>query len=275
MDSNKINELIEQAIEAVLKAGKEIIEVYNTDDFQVKIKSDDSPLTIADQRGHNAIVAILEKTNIPIMSEEGTVIPYSERKNWEYYWCVDPLDGTKEFIKRNGEFTVNIALIHKTKPVAGVIYVPVTKELYVGEINLGAIKISDIDISNFTSDKLNSYYEKGDKLPYSGLKDKFTAVGSRSHMSEETEEYISTFKEKYGDIEIISKGSSLKLCMVAEGKADVYPRFAPTMEWDTAAGHAIAVSAGFLVTKKDGVKPLEYNKEDLLNPWFIVKSKGL
>ena len=258
---------LEIAINAAISAGKEIIEVYNTDDFEIKLKSDDSPLTLADQKAHKIIVEHLSKTNIPILSEEGRDIPYQERSNWDYYWLVDPLDGTKEFIKRNGEFTVNIALIEKDTPVMGVIYVPVTKDLYYSTKELGAFKAINVD----SDSDVNSIFQFGLKLPFFLENENFTAVGSRSHMNEETETFIAKLKEEHGSVEFISKGSSLKICMVAEGIANVYPRFAPTMEWDTAAGHAIALGAGCSVTQADEKTSLVYNKENLLNPWFIVK----
>ncbi len=264
-----INHLLSIAINAALQAGKVILQVYDTNDFQVKQKSDNTPLTLADKKAHNEIVKLLEKTNFPVLSEEGKNIPYNKRKNWKYFWLVDPLDGTKEFIKQNGEFTVNIAFIYKQKPVMGVIYIPVLEELYIASDSLGAYKIDKITKDVFTLDDL---INKGKKLPIKGLKDKFTIIGSRSHKSKETDDFINDLKVKYNDIEIITCGSSIKLCMIAEGKADIYPRFAPTMEWDTAAGHAIVLAAGGSVTKQDGVTLLEYNKEDLLNPWFIVKS---
>ncbi len=267
-----ILELTKIAVEASILAGNKILDIYNSDNFDIQIKKDKSPLTQADKDSHNEIIKFLEPVNIPILSEEGKIPDYNERKKWEYYWCIDPLDGTKEFIKKNDEFTVNIALIKKTKPVMGVIYVPVLQELFVGAIGYGAIKIENINIHNYKEFNLNNIFTEGDKLPKKNKNRKYTIVGSRTHMNKETEDFIKQYKNKYGDINIISKGSSLKLCMVAEGLADIYPRFAPTMEWDTAAGNAIAIAAGFVVTKQDGKTNLDYNKENLLNPWFIVKS---
>ena len=207
------------------------------------------------------------KTNIPILSEEGAKISFEERKKWEYSWLVDPLDGTKEFVKRNGEFTVNIAMIHNEIPIMGVIYVPVKKELYFAMEGLGSFKVSiDSVITNL--DKLVS---ESDKLPIDYNRDNYVVVGSRSHMSVETEMFFEDMKKEYGNIEVMSVGSSLKLCMVAEGRADVYPRYAPTMEWDTGAGHAIAKFAGFSVKQYNSTNDVVYNKEDLLNPWFLVK----
>ncbi|MCB9196969.1 MAG: 3'(2'),5'-bisphosphate nucleotidase CysQ [Flavobacteriales bacterium] len=250
-----MNDLLKLAKEAAILGGKEILEVYN-EDFQVDMKEDNSPLTEADRRAHLAIVAVLENTGIPILSEEGKSIDFQERKSWTKLWIVDPLDGTKEFIKRNGEFTVNIALIENGYPVMGVIYVPVKNILYYGMQGLGSFK-----------------EENGHKttLPQLSENSNFVAVGSRSHMSPETEEYFNQLKETHGDIDVVSMGSSLKICLVAEGVANVYPRFAPTMEWDTAAGHAIAKFAGKNFMDYSTKQEMQYNRENLLNNWFIVE----
>ena len=265
-----ITKLIETAICASLDAGKEILKVYNTSDFNIQIKSDNSPLTLADELAHNAIINKLAETKIPVLSEEGSKDDYEIRSKWEYFWLVDPLDGTKEFIKRNNEFTVNIALIHNDTPVMGVIYVPVYEELYFASKETGSFKKENLPSVCDKPVILQDFINTSVKLPVKETNHKFTVVGSRSHMSAETIDYIDKLKKKHNDIEIISKGSSLKLCMVAEGRADVYPRFGPTMEWDTGAGHAIALYAGFNVTMIDEKSPLQYNKKELLNPWFIV-----
>ena len=272
MQIKEIDNLLYNAISAALKAAKEILEVYNTEDFKIKIKEDKSPLTLADQKAHQVICQMLERTNLPILSEEGKDIDYETRRKWEYFWLVDPLDGTKEFIKRNGEFTVNIALIRKNEPIGGVIYVPDKNTLYFSNIQSGAYKNEKVDF-NVPMPDFEGLKEVSVRLPL-GKPSHYTAVGSRSHMSAETEEYFQKLKAEHGEIEIISKGSSLKLCMVAEGKANIYPRFAPTMEWDTAAGHAIVLGAGGKVTQTDGKTPVIYNKRDLLNPWFIVFEKA-
>jgi len=267
-----INNLLIKAINASVEAGKAIIDIYENHDFQVDFKSDNSPLTIADKKGHNIIYDALVGLELPILSEEGQIPDYNTRKNWNKYWCIDPLDGTKEFIKRNGEFTVNIALIEKNKPIAGVVYVPVTKELYFSSEEIGAFKTDNI--SDIDNDDLNKLINKSVKLPLQKNREIFTIVASRSHLNEETENFIKKMEQRFGKVETISKGSSLKLCMIAEGLADIYPRYAPTMEWDTAAASAIALNSGFELTKDDGVTPLDYNKENLLNPNFIVKPKG-
>lgn len=261
--------MINTAIQAAIEAGQEILKIYNDpkSDFSVERKADNSPLTIADKASHRVIESYLCKTEIPILSEEGRDIPFSERKNWKTFWLVDPLDGTKEFVKRNGEFTVNIAYVAEGKPILGIIYVPVNQTLYVGSITEGAWKVEvNNEIPNF--EMIKKY---GKKLPQLYPSDTFRVVGSRSHMSPETEAYILGLRNKHRLVEIVSKGSSLKICMVVEGSADEYPRFGPTMEWDTAAGHAIANAAGKQLLLTDRFGELTYNKENLLNPFFIVK----
>ncbi|WP_420316823.1 3'(2'),5'-bisphosphate nucleotidase CysQ [Ekhidna sp.] len=249
-----LENLLETAKKASLAAGTEILKIYESGDFSIESKSDDSPLTRADKAAHKKIVSFLESTDIPILSEEGRNIPYEERSNWEYFWMVDPLDGTKEFIKRNGEFTVNIALINKGIPIMGVVYPPVLGELYWGLKDKGAFKevhdsIEELNVSNR---RLNEV----------GLK----VVASRSHMSDQTQEFVNSLKEPV----VVSRGSSLKFLLIASGEADVYPRFGPTMEWDTAAAHAIVSEAGGSVVQDDEATPLQYNKVNLLNPKFIV-----
>lgn len=250
------------AIKAAIDAGNEILEVYYHSDFDIEYKDDNSPLTKADRRAHNAIIKHLVSTKIPVLSEEGKSIKFDERKNWKLFWLVDPLDGTKEFIKRNDEFTVNIALIEKNSPIAGVVYVPVTGTLYFGNSD-GAFKA--------TVDKGKNTYTNILRLPLLLEKKNFVVAGSKSHMNEPTQNYINSLDTNGKEIEMKSKGSSLKICMVAEGVADVYPRLAPTMEWDTAAGHSIAKFAGKEILQYDNNQPLVYNKENLLNPWFVVK----
>ena len=249
--------LLQLAIEAALEAGKEIMGIYldPKQDFGIEKKADNSPLTLADKAAHNCIVRYLKQTNIPILSEEGAHLPFEERKTWDRLWVVDPLDGTKEFIKKNGEFTVNIALVEGGSPILGVIYVPAQGVLYSGIVGKGAWK---------------GVREERESLPLSKEKDGFVVVASRSHLSPETEDYINQLRQKHDKVQLISSGSSLKICLVAEGSADVYPRFAPTMEWDTAAGDAIARAAGRMVVDASSNQPLTYNKPDLHNPWFIV-----
>jgi len=270
MDHTEIKVLAYDAILASIEAGKEILDVY-VSAFEVELKDDKSPLTLADKRAHNVNVKMLKETGIPILSEEGRSLAFEERSQWSTMWIVDPLDGTKEFIKQNGEFTVNIALVEKGVPIMGVIYVPVDETLYFGADGLGAFRVEKAAHIKET-DNLEDWMNKGIALPEKQERP-YTMVGSRSHMSDETAAFFDDIRKTHPDSEIISKGSSLKICMVAEGSADVYPRFAPTMEWDTAAGHGIAKAVGLEIYQANSVKPLEYNKEDLLNPWFIVKPR--
>ncbi|WP_418637895.1 3'(2'),5'-bisphosphate nucleotidase CysQ [Winogradskyella sp.] len=265
--NHRLTELLHQSITAALEAGKAILDIYHSDDFEVELKGDDSPLTKADIASHNVIMSHLKATYIPVLSEEGKSIPYEDRKDWSQLWIVDPIDGTKEFIKRNGEFTVNIALVENQKTVVGVIYVPVLGDLYFSTSEIGAYKVS-VNLEDYD---VSALIGQGNKLPLEREDKTFTIVASRSHMSPETEAYVSEMREKYGDVNLISKGSSLKLCMVAEGQAECYPRFAPTMEWDTAAGQAICEHAGFEVIDWSTKERMLYNREELLNEWFLVK----
>ena len=247
---------IKDIVAIAQKAGMAIMEVYKKD-FQVDFKEDESPLTEADIKANEIICNSLSSKypDIPILSEENKDIPYEERKNWQQFWLVDPVDGTKEFIKKNGEFTVNIALIENGEPTLGVVYAPALNETYYGSKSEGAFKDN-----NKLPIKDNTNPEKS-----------LTVVASRSHLSPETVDFINDLKQNTEHVESISKGSSLKLCLVAEGKADYYPRLAPTMEWDTAAAHAICNTAGKKVVRHDNGEELTYNKENLLNPWFVVK----
>jgi len=249
-----VNIDLEQIKSIAKEAGSVIMEIYQKD-FTVDYKDDKSPLTEADTVSNEIICRALREfyPDIPILSEENSIIDYDERKDWEYYWCIDPIDGTKEFIKKNGEFTVNIALIHRHEPVLGVVYAPVLEDLYSAKKGEGAFK---------NDQKLplqeNQHPDK-----------KMYVVASKSHLSPETQAFIDALETQ--EIVQVSKGSSLKLCMVAEGTADIYPRLAPTMEWDTAAADAIVREAGKMTYQFENQKPLLYNKENLLNPWFVVK----
>ena len=265
------DEYILKTIEAALLAGAEIMKVYEDPeaDFQVERKADNSPLTIADRRANETIIRVLQQMPYPVLSEEGKLLPYADRAAWKELWVVDPLDGTKEFIKRNGEFTVNIAFVRDGVPVMGVIYVPVKRDLYFAAEGLGAFKLADITGLEQPS-SLQALTERAVRLPVEEKRDTFVVVASRSHSTPETEAYIERMRREHGQVELRSSGSSLKICLIAEGKADVYPRFAPTMEWDTAAGHAIVRAAGGEIWQADKHEPLQYNKENLLNPWFIV-----
>jgi len=255
------------AIQASLEAGKAILEVYSSNDFNIEIKGDDSPLTKADKNANDVINSYLIKTPIPIISEENKQLDFSERKDWDTCWIVDPLDGTKEFIKRNGEFTVNIALIKNGAPILGVIYVPVSKTLYFTSDDARRSYKIDLEDENVTVEYI---FENASEIkPQTEKPSVVKIVGSRSHLNDDTKAFISEI-EKNNKVEIVSKGSSLKFCLVAEGKANIYPRYAPTMEWDTAAGQAICQAVGVNVIDNNTKKPLQYNKENLLNPYFLV-----
>lgn len=264
------HELLELAINASIRAGKAILKVYDDPEFSIEFKGDKSPLTDADLASSEIINDYLKDTPYPVISEEIKNRSYSERKEWVNCWIVDPLDGTKEFIKRNGEFTVNIALCKEGVPILGVIYVPVLRELYYAEATdhkaYKVVLTEDHGLPKNLFDSSNRIF------PSEIATDSLHVVGSRSHMNQDTLDFIEEKKKNYKKVEIVSKGSSLKFCLVAEGKADVYPRFAPTMEWDTAAGHAICSAAGLKVISRETNKELAYNKEDLLNPHFIVSS---
>lgn len=254
------------AIQAALDAGKEILKVYQSN-FEVELKGDNSPLTEADKNANSAIMRYLKPTEIPIISEENRQLDFSERKDWRSCWMVDPLDGTKEFIKRNGEFTVNIALIENGSPVLGVIYVPVSKELYFTSEDGTASKKITLSSENTS---LETIFAIAEIIKPSEISSPIKIVGSRSHLNEDTKKFISEI-EKENAVEIVSKGSSLKFCLVAEGLAHIYPRFAPTMEWDTAAGHAICNATGVAVLDQNTGAQLQYNKPNLLNNYFVAK----
>ncbi|TAA47716.1 3'(2'),5'-bisphosphate nucleotidase CysQ [Corallincola spongiicola] len=254
-------ELLLDVLTVAEAAGDAIMEVYESDDFDVQIKGDDSPLTAADLASHQAIMQGLSllTPDIPVLSEESDDIDWPTRQQWNTYWLIDPLDGTKEFIKRNGEFTVNIALIDQGKPVLGVVVAPVLGTAYIGGIELGAYKI-----------------ESGKETAISALaprpSDTWAVVGSRSHQSKEVAEFLT----KLPSHEMVAMGSSLKICLVAEGRAHLYPRLGLTSEWDTAAAHAVLVAAGGEMVDADSREPLRYNhKESILNPFFIAASSAL
>ncbi|QBG47349.1 3'(2'),5'-bisphosphate nucleotidase [Verrucomicrobia bacterium S94] len=276
--------MIETAVKAALEAGDAILEIYARD-FEIEYKADESPLTEADKASHEIIVKALETTPYPVLSEESKTIAYAERRGWSTYWLVDPIDGTKEFIKKNGEFTVNIALVKDGVPVMGVVFVPVEGSLYLGS-ERGAFKAVKGEHFKRLEELLEKLPnpENFQVLKVSGApKGPLKVVASKSHCNDETLQFIAELEEEYGAAERVSRGSSLKLCMVAEGVADIYPRIAPTCEWDTAAAHAVVTAAGGRVfeyrdgisaaaykTGSDSVSDVVYNKENLLNPFFVV-----
>lgn len=259
IDNPVLSDLLNPLVDICVGAGNKILEIYNSDDFvnatDVQTKGDDSPLTKADLAAHHHIVDALAALtpNIPVLSEESADISWETRKSWHRYWLVDPLDGTKEFIKRNGEFTVNVALIEAHEAVMGVVHVPAKDETYYAARDVGAYKRDAEGTNHFIQVRKPS-----NKVP--------VIVGSRSHQSAEMQQYLDTL----GKYEMTPMGSSLKLCLIAEGAADLYPRLGLTSEWDTAAAQAVVEIAGGEVVTTDR-KPLLYNtKENLLNPWFMV-----
>lgn len=257
-----MKQLLDQVCDIALKAGDAIMEVYGRE-FSQEEKADKSPLTEADLAAHNVIVkGLSEVSQLPVLSEEGKLPSWAERSEWQEYWIIDPLDGTKEFIKRNGEFTVNIALVKEGKPVLGVVYAPALDTLYFAAEGVGAFKLESAKADSMESAQAIVVSKVNEDAPW-------RIVGSRSHGSERMEAFVKSLPS----YEMVPMGSSLKLCMVAEGKADLYPRLAPTSEWDTAAAHAVVIQAGGLVLKDD-LTPLTYNsKDDILNPHFIVCAK--
>lgn len=256
--------LASQILDISKKAGQEILTIYEKD-FAIYEKQDTSPLTEADLAAHNVIVEALAKvSDLPILSEESADIPWTERQTWTTYWLVDPLDGTKEFIKKNGEFTVNIALIENGKPVLGVVYAPVLDKAYIGIEGAGAWTETAGELTSIQARQ----HQAGDT---------WKVVGSRSHQSPEIQNLLAQLE---GETELVAMGSSLKLCLVAEGEAHLYPRLGPTSEWDTGAAHAVAIAAGARVTVLNAANPLStdvadltYNqKESVLNPYFLVSA---
>jgi 3'(2'), 5'-bisphosphate nucleotidase len=275
---NNLDLMVDAAIDAALEAGRQIMAVYAST-FAVEYKDDRSPLTEADKRAHLAIEKILDTTGLSVLSEEGRGIAPEERQHWQRYWLVDPLDGTKEFVKRNGEFTVNIALMERdtlpagplgtAAPIAGVLYVPAQDVLYFAWKGGGAY--CQHEAATLPRSTAYERAAQATRLPMSGAKRTYTIVASRSHQSPETEAFIRRAEEEHGTVQLTSMGSALKICLVAEGAADVYPRYAPTMEWDTAAGHAIANEAGRELIDLSTNAAMRYNKHDLVNNWFIVQ----
>lgn len=274
LEREQIDYLIVEAYNAAIRAGAKINEIYTEyEDFYVSLKSDSTPITIADREAHRIIKHHLATTRIPLLSEEGRDLFYDERRGWDLFWLVDPLDGTEEFIKRNGEFTVNIALMVDNHPSFGVIYVPTSQTIYFNDPDRGAFCKTNVEAQSMASYKINEIFANAISLPvYNERNNPVRLSLSRSHESTVIGDYIDWIRQKHGDIQIIEHGSSLKFCLVAEGSVDYYIRTTPTMEWDTAAGEAIARSAGVEIRKMSG-EELCYNKENLENPPFYCKTK--
>lgn len=271
-------ERLSYAVFGALSAGRAILEHYGASDFGVREKSDGSPLTHADEAAHACIQAAIGHLGIPVLSEEGAETPFDVRKHWNLLWIVDPLDGTKEFIHRNGEFTVNIALVEKETPIIGVVFVPISDTLYFSDpaqaFRVDACKKVIPDLGPSPPDPagfLLPLMEKAVRLPLPRDPARpFTVMGSRSHATPELMACVDEIRKARPDAVLVSAGSSLKICRVAEGRADIYPRLGPTMEWDTAAGQAIAIAGGARMVQYPDGQPLVYNKPDLRNPWFVV-----
>ena len=257
------------AIKAAIEAGSEIMRIYEGGNFQIESKEDNSPITLADKSANTIINEFLKPTDIPIISEENIETDFSERKLWDSFWIVDPLDGTNEFINKNGEFTVNIALVKNNKPVFGVIYIPVSKELYFGNVVEGSSFKMIIDNKTLKEDLLK-YAEE--IFPVSAQRT-IRIAGSRSHINGETLEFIEGIRKKYSqEVKVIPKGSSLKFCLIADGTLNIYPRIGNTMEWDTAAGQAICKAVGIRVFDLQTNRELVYNKQNLKNNSFVVSN---
>ncbi len=267
--------LLPKACNAALRAGAAILEIYMGDEeFSIDIKSDSTPITLADRRAHSVIKEYLGQTRIPLLSEEGREMLYAERKDWDLFWMVDPLDGTKEFLKGNGEFTVNIALMVDNKPAFGVVYVPYKERLYFSDPEMGSLRRCGIKPDEQAELSYEELFRSVDLLPLTTKRNEPLRVAiSRSHNTQETFRIVERMKKEYPGMEVREQGSSYKFCLIAEGTVDYYPRTSNTYEWDTAAGEAILSLAGGKTLSLEGNKPLEYNQESLINPHFACRSK--
>jgi 3'(2'), 5'-bisphosphate nucleotidase len=263
-------DLIYLAIQAAFKGGEEILSIYKTD-FLVETKSDNTPVTAADKASGKAIAEVLHQSTYPVISEEELVPPYAERKDYQHVWIVDPLDGTKEYVKRNGEFAVNVALTENKQPVIGVIYAPILKTLYFAGKDFGSYKITEEVLYRLHELSITELCQLAIKLPAERLPANYTVIASRSHLSREVNEHIERLSHIYGKVAVINVGSSIKQCWVAEGKAHEYPRYGLTMEWDTAAGQCILEEAGSQLIDLQTGNPMVYNKEDLRNNYFVAR----
>ena len=276
-DQSIISMLLPAMFNAAVRAGAAIMQVHgHRDDYEISLKSDKTPITLADRMAHRVIRESLGSTRIPILSEEGREMGYDERRNWELYWLVDPLDGTAEFIDGYNEFTVNIALMSNNRPVGAVIYVPYFEKIYLAGAGRGARmheRIAPAADAAYTYEEL----ERGWKpLPLNGeaQHERLRVAVSRLHCTPETEAHIARLRERYPDLEIVEQGSSYKFCMLAEGRVDYYVRTTQTYEWDTAAGELILAEAGGRPRVFGEERDLRYNEADLHNPWFVCRSKN-
>lgn len=275
MAQNQINEqirehLLAQCFNAAVKAGAAILKIYhNKDDYDISLKSDKTPITMADRVAHNTIKEHLGPTRIPVLSEEGREMLYDERRNWELFLLVDPLDGTVEFINETNEFTVNIALLADNECIASVLYVPYYNKMYLALKGKGAYLVRDIVPDENPSYDRKEIESRVERLPLADSNHTgFKVAISRSHQTDETHQRIAQIKAQHPDLEVIEQGSSYKFCMLAEGNIDYYIRTTNTYEWDTAAGELILAEAGGKTLSFPDGEPLKYNKPDLKNPWF-------
>ncbi|MBW1981322.1 MAG: 3'(2'),5'-bisphosphate nucleotidase CysQ [Deltaproteobacteria bacterium] len=289
MTTEFLKHCLSLSLQAATKAGAAILTIYQQD-YTVDYKEDQSPITLADTKAHSIIEEFLSNSaapNLPILSEEGKHISYESRRKWDYFWLVDPLDGTKEFIKRRGEFTVNIALIHKGRPILGVVFVPARDLLYFAVDRLGAFRCHDeqtlVQLANAADSRQDHAKVLAEILPQAQTlplvrpdnRNSLTSlrvVGSRSHGGEKLARFVEQARKNYHEVEFVPAGSALKFGLIAEGSADVYPRFGPTMEWDTAAGQCVVELSGGTVLSMTEQTPLRYNKKDLHNPYFCCRS---
>ena len=273
MIDDKIREyLLCEQFNAAVRAGAEIMKIYKSSDYDIALKSDHTPITIADRMAHNSIKASLGATRIPILSEEGRSMLYEERCNWELFWLVDPLDGTVEFIKGNNEFTVNIALMKDNICVSAIIYVPYHHKIYIAERGRGAWVMRNVAPDGDATYSYDDIKRLKEALPLaSAAHDTYRVAVSRSHQTAETHAHIEILRANHPTLEVIEQGSSYKFCLLAEGSVDYYVRTTTTSEWDTAAGELILAEAGGTTLAYDTGAPLLYNKESLDNPWFIAR----
>lgn len=273
IDQNIREYLLPEQFNAAVRAGAAIMKIYkNSDDYDISLKSDHTPITIADRMAHNTIKESLGSTRIPILSEEGRQMLYDERRNWELFWLVDPLDGTVEFIKGNNEFTVNIALMENNICISSVVYVPYHNKMYIAERGRGAWVMHDVVPDSEASYSYEQIYTSIVRLPLAeSTHSNYRVAVSRSHQTEETHAHINSLRREHPDLEIIEQGSSYKFCLLAEGTVDYYIRTTTTSEWDTAAGELILLEAGGITRAYPSGEELRYNKEELDNPWFIAR----
>jgi len=275
LQREQIDYLLVNAYNAAIRAGARIMEIYNSDDLGINLKSDNTPNTLADREAHALIKQYLGQTRIPILSEEGRNLLYEERGTWDLFWMVDPLDGTREFIRHEShEFTVNIALMVENEPFLGVIYVPYFRKMYFSDMERGAFVKEDVVPDAQADFAINEIYQGAQQLPLAEKKNTpIRITHSRMNNSKDADRFVELVREQAGAVEAMPVGSSLKFCLVAEGTADLYVRTTLTYEWDTAAGHAIAAAAGAKAIDMIKQRTLKYNKNELENPYFVCKSK--